>query len=49
MSRFAGEDIDIKGPTGEITFLGNGKFKINDDTFHFDKVNTYILEGQDKR
>ncbi|KAJ9118108.1 hypothetical protein QFC22_004007 [Naganishia vaughanmartiniae] len=34
-----GEDIDIKGPTGEITYLGNGKFKINDDEFHFNKLN----------
>lgn len=33
-----GEDIDIKGPTGEITYLGNGDFTVNDDKFHFDKV-----------
>jgi hypothetical protein len=33
-----GEDIDIKGPTGEITYLGNGDFTVNDDKYHFDKV-----------
>lgn len=33
-----GEDIDIKGPTGEITYLGNGRFRVNDDEFKFDKV-----------
>lgn len=33
-----GEDIDIKGPTGEITYLGKGKFKVNDDEFQFEKV-----------
>lgn len=34
----SGEDIDIKGPTGEISYLGNGQFQVNDDEFQFDKV-----------
>lgn len=34
----SGEDIDIKGPTGEISYLGNGHFQVNDDEFQFDKV-----------
>lgn len=38
LSSIPGEDIDIKGPTGEITYLGNGDFTVNDDKFHFDKV-----------
>jgi nitrate reductase (NAD(P)H) len=37
----SGEDIDIKGPTGEITYLGNGRFRVNDDEFQFDKVSPH--------
>lgn len=34
-----GEDVDIKGPTGDIQYLGKGRFKVHDDEFHFDKIN----------
>lgn len=33
-----GEEIDIRGPSGGICYLGRGKFMIQGTTFHFDKV-----------
>lgn len=34
-----GEELDVKGPVGEIEYLGHGHFKINDKPFHFDRIN----------
>ncbi|OJT12411.1 Nitrate reductase [NADH] 1 [Trametes pubescens] len=34
-----GEEIDIRGPSGGICYLGRGDFKIQDTIFHFDKIN----------
>jgi hypothetical protein len=33
-----GEDIDIRLGPSDITYLGKGKFKINDKDYQFDKV-----------
>lgn len=33
-----GEDIDIRLGPSEITYLGKGKFQINDQEYQFDKV-----------
>lgn len=39
-----GEKIDIKGPTGEIRYIGQGKFMIDKTEYHFDKV-SLVLGG----
>lgn len=33
-----GEELDIKGPEGEIEYKGNGEFLIDDKSHHFDRV-----------
>jgi nitrate reductase (NAD(P)H) len=33
-----GEEIDIRGPTGDIEYLGNGKFKIEGEEHFFSKA-----------
>lgn len=39
-----GEEIEIRGPTGEITYEGNGKFVIEGKEMHFSKV-SLVLGG----
>lgn len=39
-----GEEIEIRGPTGEITYKGNGDFDIEGQHRHFDHI-TLILGG----
>jgi len=39
-----GESVDVRGPTGEIKYLGNGKFEIEGEERKFDKV-SLILGG----
>lgn len=39
-----GEEIEIRGPTGDISYEGNGKFIIEGEEMHFDRV-TLILGG----
>ncbi|KAL4909793.1 hypothetical protein BDW74DRAFT_173285 [Aspergillus multicolor] len=39
-----GEEIEVKGPSGAIRYLGNGKFAIDDNEYIFGKV-TFILGG----
>jgi nitrate reductase (NAD(P)H) len=39
-----GEEVEVRGPTGDIKYLGHGKFSINDEDHVFDKV-TLILGG----
>lgn len=39
-----GEEIEIRGPTGEITYLGNGKFDIEGEERTFKKV-SLVLGG----
>jgi hypothetical protein len=39
-----GKEIEIRGPTGEITYQGNSKFIIEDKEFHFFKI-PLILGG----
>lgn len=39
-----GEQIDVRGPTGEITYLGNGTFDISGQKKQFNKINL-ILGG----
>lgn len=39
-----GEEVEIKGPTGEIRYHGNGRFVIDDKEYVFDKV-TLVLGG----
>ncbi|KAI0358058.1 hypothetical protein OH77DRAFT_1502602 [Trametes cingulata] len=34
-----GEEIDIRGPTGGITYKGHGEFDIDGKEYHFDKIN----------
>ncbi|KAI0717397.1 hypothetical protein C8T65DRAFT_717276 [Cerioporus squamosus] len=34
-----GEEIDIRGPTGGITYEGHGDFDIEGKHYHFDKIN----------
>ncbi|KAI0659447.1 hypothetical protein C8Q70DRAFT_1053815 [Cubamyces menziesii] len=38
-STFVGEEIDIRGPTGGITYTGHGNFDIEGNEYHFDKIN----------
>ncbi|KAH9920934.1 uncharacterized protein B0H18DRAFT_1190512 [Fomitopsis serialis] len=33
------EEIDIRGPTGGIKYLGHGKFDIDGEEYRFDKIN----------
>jgi nitrate reductase (NAD(P)H) len=33
-----GEDIDVRGPSGEIEYRGKGTFMISDNEYHFEKV-----------
>ncbi|KAI0325977.1 hypothetical protein GY45DRAFT_1374345 [Cubamyces sp. BRFM 1775] len=33
------EEIDIRGPTGGITYKGHGDFDIEGNEYHFDKIN----------
>ncbi|CDO69334.1 hypothetical protein BN946_scf184746.g15 [Trametes cinnabarina] len=33
------EEIDIRGPTGGITYEGHGNFVIEGEDYHFDKIN----------
>ncbi|KAJ5514912.1 hypothetical protein N7463_004464 [Penicillium fimorum] len=39
-----GEEIDVKGPIGEIKYVGQGKFKIDDKEYHFRNV-SLVLGG----
>jgi nitrate reductase (NAD(P)H) len=39
-----GEEVEIRGPTGDIKYLGNGKFEIFDEEEQFDNI-TLILGG----
>lgn len=39
-----GEEIEVKGPTGEIRYLGQGKFMIDEKEFHFRNV-SLVLGG----
>ena len=39
-----GEEIEIRGPTGEIVYNGNGSFTISGNEYKFDKINL-ILGG----
>lgn len=33
-----GQEIDVRGPTGEIEYLGHGTFNIDGKDHHFAKV-----------
>ena len=37
-----GEEIEIHGPTGEITYNGNGSFTISDKEYTFDHINLVL-------
>lgn len=37
-----GEEIEIRGPTGEIVYNGNGSFTISDKEYTFDKINLVL-------
>ncbi|KAF4263910.1 hypothetical protein KXW98_007982 [Aspergillus fumigatus] len=39
-----GEEVEVKGPAGEIRYRGNGEFRVDDKTYHFDHI-TLILGG----
>ncbi|KAL1593157.1 hypothetical protein SLS60_010764 [Paraconiothyrium brasiliense] len=39
-----GEEIEIRGPTGEIEYKGNGKFTISDKEYTFNKI-SLVLGG----
>lgn len=39
-----GEEVEIRGPTGEIEYLGNGEFRIEGKEMHFHRV-SLILGG----
>lgn len=39
-----GEEVEIRGPTGDIRYLGNGKFSIFDEDEQFENI-TLILGG----
>jgi nitrate reductase (NAD(P)H) len=39
-----GEEIEVRGPTGDIEYFGEGKFTIEGKELHFDRV-TLILGG----
>ena len=37
-----GEEIEVKGPTGGISYMGRGKFMIDEKEYHFDKVSLIV-------
>ncbi|KAH7066591.1 hypothetical protein BKA63DRAFT_495511 [Paraphoma chrysanthemicola] len=37
-----GEEIEIRGPTGEIVYNGNGSFTISDKEYTFNKINLVL-------
>jgi nitrate reductase (NAD(P)H) len=37
-----GEEIEIRGPTGEIVYEGNGAFTISGKRYQFDKINLVL-------
>jgi nitrate reductase (NAD(P)H) len=37
-----GEEIEIRGPTGEIVYNGHGSFTISDKVYTFDKINLVL-------
>jgi nitrate reductase (NAD(P)H) len=39
-----GEDVEVKGPSGEIRYLGNGRFEVDGNEHRFNNV-TLILGG----
>jgi nitrate reductase (NAD(P)H) len=39
-----GEEVEVKGPAGEIRYRGNGEFRVDDKTYRFDHI-TLILGG----
>ncbi|KAF4945780.1 hypothetical protein FSARC_14363 [Fusarium sarcochroum] len=39
-----GEEVELRGPTGEIVYNGNGNFVIEDKEHHFDRV-SLVLGG----
>lgn len=39
-----GEEVEVKGPTGEINYIGQGKFMIDKREYDFDKV-SLVLAG----
>lgn len=39
-----GEEVEVKGPSGEIRYLGHGRFEVDDNERRFDNV-TLILGG----
>lgn len=39
-----GEEVEVKGPSGEIRYRGNGRFAIDDKTYTFDNI-TLIIGG----
>lgn len=39
-----GEELEVKGPSGEIKYIGSGNFVINGETMHFDRI-TFVLGG----
>ena len=39
-----GQEIEVKGPSGEIRYLGKGRFAVDDNEYTFEKV-TLILGG----
>lgn len=39
-----GEEIEVKGPTGEIKYMGQGKFMIDENEYHFRNV-SLVLGG----
>jgi nitrate reductase (NAD(P)H) len=43
-SVLVGEEIEVRGPTGEIVYTGQGKFNISDEEMTFKKINL-ILGG----
>ncbi|KAK3330022.1 hypothetical protein B0H66DRAFT_611244 [Apodospora peruviana] len=39
-----GEEVEVRGPTGDIVYHGNGNFSISSRTLHFDRV-SLVLGG----
>lgn len=39
-----GEEVEVKGPSGEIRYRGNGKFVVDQREFNYDRI-TLILGG----
>lgn len=37
-----GEEVEVRGPTGEITYSGNGAFNISDQKMTFKKINLVL-------